>query len=161
METNKLIIDKINEFLANTTVNKFEETIKQPLLDEFIKEVSDYFYSLLTIDVTERNRKFTFKNKYTKYYFEFGVSCIENGIYYDLLDSILHYLSNILNKNNLLSCQESLEIKLLEKLLIIIQKADTKEYLIIINYLCSPDVYYEISSKLTQVKKNDQRQECR
>lgn len=141
------LIKNVNKFFGENVKN-----IDQANVDDFIILIADYFYSVLTVNVDERNINLNFKSMNTKKIFDFGINCINQGIANDVIEAVLPFISYNIIQDKQLSNQEILEIKLLEKLILMIQRANVKEFLSFINYLCSSDTYSLIHFKFSQIE---------
>jgi len=146
MKQDRVLINIINEFLGD------KEIIAEKDIDDFIIMAADYFYAFLTEDMYKRDRNKNFKNMNTKRIFDFGVRCMDEGINCDVLEVVLPVISHDALQNGNLTNQEIMEIKLMEKLLLLIQKGAVKEFLIFINYVCSSGVYSLIYQKFSKLK---------
>ena len=143
------LIKNVNKFLRDNSTN-----INQANVDDFIILIADYLYSVLTVNVNERNTNLNFKSMNTKKIFDFGINCINQGIADNVIQAVIPFISHNIIQDKQLSNQEILEIKLLEKLILMIQKAGVKEFLEFINYLCSSDIYSQIALKFSQFENN-------
>jgi hypothetical protein len=132
-------------FTENEHVN-----IEQENIDDFIVILADYFLSCVTIDVDKRQRNFNFKNQDTKAYFELGMNCIESGTNNIVLEMILSFVADSIIRQKSLTFQELFEIKVLEKLILIMQQFDVKQFLLITNQLCSTETSSGIEQKFGQ-----------
>jgi len=144
-EREREMIENVNKFLGENSTN-----IDQVNVDDFIILLADYFYSFLTVSVYERNTNLNFKSINTKNIFDFGINCINQGLANNVIEAVLPFISYKIIQDKQLSNQEILEIKLLEKLILMIQRADVNEFLSFINYLCSTDTYSQIALKFSQ-----------
>jgi len=150
MEQSRLPIRALKEHLGKIFGGNEFAKIKQKNIDDFMEIVADYFYETLTTDVDKRQRNFSFKSKDTKSYFELGMDCIESGTNNVLLEMILSFVADTIIKEKSLTFQELFEIKILEKLILIIQQGDYKLFLLITNQLCSSEISSGIERKFAE-----------
>jgi hypothetical protein len=149
MYQDRELIKNVNKFIGDNL-----KYIEQADIDDFISLIADYLYTVLTVNVDERNTNLNFKNMNTKKVFDFGINCINQGISSDVIEAVLPFISYNIIQDKQLPNQEILEINLLEKLILIIQKADVEQFLLFINHLCSSDTYSVINYKFSQLKNN-------
>ena len=148
---NEAILTKLmNDCLGVKPTGNNSANVEQESIDDFIRLFADYFYSFLTVDVDKRDRNIEFKYNSTTKYFLFGINCINEGVDAGALEAVLPFMADRLIKNNTLSAQETLEIKLLEKLILIMQQFDVKCFSCFINQLCSPNIYSDIKRKFKE-----------
>jgi hypothetical protein len=90
-------------------------------------------------------------NAHTKDYFITAFTFLQHGIDNNAVIVLLEYLSAlVLKKSDDISPQELLEIKILEKIIPMIQRFEIKNYLNTISNLCSGQFLYEIKNKFSK-----------
>jgi hypothetical protein len=145
------ILDHIYDFFRE---EYFTNGIDQDELDVFFTSISDFYLKYIDAGLEGLNiQGVKLKNKYTDKIFQYGISCITGGIDPLAVEISLSFLTMTIKNQFDISQQEFLEIKILVKLLIYMQRHNINDYLCDLNQFCSAQIFSEINLKFSAYKK--------
>ncbi|MDR1363902.1 MAG: hypothetical protein LBJ35_07655 [Spirochaetaceae bacterium] len=111
------------EFFCNSINKKgIANGIDLSKLDLFFNTVTDVFVYVLDNGLVEIEKKpIKFESKYTAGFFYTGLMCLKNAVLFDNTSMIFEYLVLLASKDETITPHELFELKLLEKIMPLIQ----------------------------------------
>jgi hypothetical protein len=131
-----------------TTEPKFSSLIDQNSLDQFFYTLTQFFFNCRENGFAQADcTAIRFKENNVKEYFITGFVCIQNGMEPLAIEIIMEYLM-LLNKTQIITHQELLEMKFIEKTLTLMQHDQIDEYLYLLEKFCSAQILNKIQNEL-------------
>ena len=139
------IIDKTHAFLRklsnimNNALNEQKEAIDSGEIEVFVQILAKAMFEAVSKGLVSLDHKAVkFNGTYTKEYFITGVTLLREGIDSNAVIIALECLSTVIFKTaSDITATEILEIKILEKVLPMIQQGDIKSFFDTIRIFCS------------------------